>query len=874
MDRSPVQYLVLIIICTPIITVAFHDTVLDKANAQTSGNKEIEDLIFDHQRLYKESDLLFRAAFGDLIPGNDLNEMAVCSRNGRITVTYGSDMSWNTDLVKHVYINDVPTDPAEVYSLAAGDIIPEREGDELISADMDYSVRLYGFDNGKWNSEVIWEGTDWLYEVAIAEIVENNQGPEIVVVGEEQRAFLLTRNGDTWESELLFKDNFAIDTCFADDLLPENPGMEIVVGGIDRNVTLITGSPGNWTAKDIAFIGHSVIDLVILDLDPTIPGKEIYASDFNGDVHQIYPNGDGFLKRIVHSEGRMVYGLEMGEIEGRPVISMASYNNRIALLYFENGFKVKELYREDFIMMGTGIHDLDPYHKGNEVFALSGLGYLTMIYHDDPGVDVILPFDSTTLSLNESIEVPFIVRSKGGYDGNIDFTPSVSGSSVSLPAAPTIGSTGLYSYRFPGFSQPGSYELEFGLEGSAGKVKKSVTALVVNDLRPVNFSKSILEGSVGRDRQRSFDFRVLSETDVGSPFVLSPYRLPTGIELAFNRSAVDPLGSPISISSTVKVQPGTDLMKHHFFLLGSSSDSRKRAVGFSIEVKKSSVADFDIFMEESSLEIGQGEEIKTMVTVISTNGFSESVNISVVEVIDDLETSFSQREVVPPAEIELSIRALMNDGPYFILIQGTSGDMVRQDTIRIDTTPPEISLKISGAGKPLELENDREGGLVGALDLELFPENGTIESVSLEIQGLEEGYSVILDPANIPRIPYTIPLEIMVFAPRNGTLESIILNFSSEDGFWTQRIMLSYPEPEEDENSGIPATWIGIAVLTLLLVAGIIVVLYPRMSNPLNRNEGSSDKHAGGRGPRNSVETVERSSGGSRGLDRMGGGRK
>jgi hypothetical protein len=845
-----------------------------EASAQSLEGSAIEDITFDHQRLYKESDLLFRAAFGDLIPGNDLNEMAVCSRNGRITVTYGSDMSWNTDLVKHVYINDVPTDPAEVYSLAAGDIIPEREGDELISADMDYSVRLYGFDEGRWNSEVIWEGTDWLYEVAIAEIVGSNQGPEIVVVGEEQRAFLLSRNGDTWESELLFKDNFAIDTCFADDLLPENPGMEIVVGGIDRNVTLITGSPGNWTARDIAFVGHSVIDLVILDLDPTIPGKEIYSSNFNGDVHQIYPQGNGFSKRIVHSEGRMVYGLEMGEIEGKPVISMASYNNRIALLYFEDGFKVKELYREDFIMMGTGIHDLDPYHKGNEIFALSGLGYLTMIYHDDPGLDIILPFESTTLSLNESVEIPFIVRSKGGYDGSIEFEPSISGSSSGMPSGPIIDSTGLYSYLFPGFSRPGSYELELSLEGSAGNVKKSIIATVTDDGRPVHFSKSILEGSVGRDRQRSFDFRVLSETDVGSPFVLSPYRLPTGIELVFNRSAVDPMGNPISVSSTVRVQPGAELMKHQFFLLGTSSDNRIRAAGFSIEVEKSSVADFDIFIEESSIELGQGEDIVTLVTVISTNGFSDSVNISIVEFIDDLETSFSEREVIPPAEVELSIRAMMNDGPYFLLVQGTSGDMVRQDTIRIDTTPPEISLKINGAVDPLQLEKDEEGGLTGVLDLELAPENGTIESVSIEIEGLGEGYSVILDPVNIPRIPYAIPLEIMVFAPQNGTLESIILNFSSEDGFWTQTIMLSYPESEEDENSGIPATWIGIAVLSVLLIVGMILVLYLRMSNPLNRNEGSSDKHADGRGPRKSVETIERSSGGIRGLDRMGGGRK
>ncbi len=864
---SKVSILMVISLLVPFISIDI--------DAQGSSEGEDIGLIdFEYQRLYKETNLIYRAAFGDLIPGNGFTEMATCSRNGRITVTYGSDMSWNTELIKHVYVNNVSTDPAEVTSLAVGDILEEREGDELISVDTDNSVRLHTFDNGKWNSKVIWEDTNWLYEVAIAEIDMENDGPEIVVVGEDHNATLLTRTGNVWKAETLFKDNFPLDACAVDDLLPDTPGKEIIVSGIDRNVTLITGSPGNWTSRDIAFLGFSVIDLVILDLDPNIIGKEIYASNFNGDVYQIYPDKDHFSKKKVHFEGKMIYGLESGEIEGEPVISMASYNNRIALLYYDEGFKVKELYREDYIMVGTGIFDLDPYHKGNEVFALSGLGYLTMIYHDDPGLDILLPFNSTKISVNESIEIPFIIRSKGGYDGTVSFTPTVIGTSIVIPQPPVINEPGMFSCNFPGFNEPGDYMFGFAVNGPNGPILKSIDVKVTEDNRKVNFSVGILNGSVGRDRQRTFNFKVISETDIGLPFTFQPFRIPSGISIDTNRSAVDPLGSPIPVSSTVKVRPGAELKNHEFFLIGSSTDNRNRAIGFSIDVQMSSIADFDIFIDSSGIILGEGEEATIKIAFISINGYSEDINLSLIEEVEGLDVTFSKTSVVPPGEVDLTVKVLDDEGPFFIFVRGTSGGLTRDDSLRVDTRPPMIKLNIESPNSTLQLEKNEKGSLTGVIELNLTPENGIIESVSIEIEGLEEYYTVNLDPVNIQRIPYPMKLEITVNSPLNGTLGSINLNITGEGGSWTYQIYLSYPETEKNNDTGLDPAWIIISALTILFIFSIGLLLFIRGSNPLNHNEGVSEDHGAHEGHGGSGETAERYHGRGRGLDRLVGGKR
>jgi hypothetical protein len=803
----------------------------------------IEEISFDYQRLYKEDNLVYRSAFGDLIPGNDLDEMAVCSRNGRITVTYGSDMSWKTDLVEHVYVNGVSTDPAEVYSLAVGDIIPEREGDELVSVDSDNSVRIHMYEDEKWISEVIWEDTYWLYEVAVSEIIDGNDGPEIVVVGEDWNATLLTRTDEGWISETIFRDNLPLDCCAVSDILKEIPGPEIIVSGIDRNVTLISGSPGNWKHEDIAFTGSSVIDVVVTDLDPTIPGEEIYASTFNGEVFQIYQDGIDFSNRVIHDEGRMVYCLEKGSLEGKEVIAFASYNNRVGIIHFNDGFKVKELYREDFLMMGAGIHDLDPYHKGNELFALSGLGYVTMIYHDDPGLDIILPFDSTTISLDESLQIPFFIRSKGGYEGKIDLSYSTNDSTVLLPPPPETISSGMNSLTYPGSIDPGKYELEITVIGNTGSASRSIEINVVNDTRSVSLSVSNLNGTVGQDRQKVYNFEVLSNEDVRSPFILESQRIPNGISLDFNSSVVDPLGEPIYVSSVVKVRPSAELAIHEFFIVGSSSDNRRRAIALSILVQKSSVADFELFLDETGVLLDQGGERSFTISIISINGFSESINISLIEEPPELEIAFSRTESIPPAEIEMNVKVLKDEGPFFVFIRGTSGDLEKETTLRIDTSPPRKDLDMTLSESMLQLEKIEEGGLEGSVSLNITPRNGTIEIQSIEVEGIGEEYEIWLDPADLSRIPYSITMEITVRAPSNGTMESLALNFSGEGEFWIKKIPLSYPDPGEPEENDSGSAWIVISILILLFTIGAAFLIYSRLSNPLNRNEEVEFEH-------------------------------
>ncbi len=826
------------------------------------------EIMFERQRLYKESDLLYRAAFGDLITGNGHEEMAACSKNGKITITYGSDMTWNTELADQVFFNDNKNDPIDVTSIAIADVIPEREGDELVSVDWAYNVRLIEHDGDGWISEVIYqdEGIDWLYEVAIGEIIQGNNGPEIVVVGESARATLLWRDNGIWKSELMFQDNFPLDTCYISDIDPDVQGNEIIVGGIDKNLTLISGSPGNWSSRDIAFLGSSIIDVLAADIDPTVPGVEIYASTFSGYLYQIKHEGNSFIKTMIFDEGAMIYGIEAGIIEGIPIISMATWNSRLAILYFDLGFKTMELFREEFYLIGTGIHDIDPYHEGDEIFGLSALGYLTMVYHDAPGIEIILPFNHTRVSLNEKLELPFLVKFKGGYDGDavIQITHDTEGGAI--PPIPNVSEPGIYTHTFV-FGQSSQTEFEFRVLNLPDIEPVPFSVEVVDDDLPVGFSTPNITGSVGVDRQLTNIFQVTSKNDVGTPFILTPSRMPTGLDLELDMDFVDPLGYPVTVGSTIRVQPDANIMFHYFFLLGSTSDNRIRAIGYSIEVLEISVMDFQVLVQGPSLEIKKGENATFDLLIVPLNDFSGTVTLSLVDPMDDLIVTFSEINVFPPQTVTVRVELLEDDGPYFIELQGSSGGLVRSDTMRIETLPPRIYLEIEGPEGPVYMEK-KDGLHTSEFTLNITPVNGIIEGLHLEIEGSTEGYSVSISPTSIERVPYEIELKVMIEGPDDITMNELTLNFSSEDGSWTVDIIFLYDDVDPDKNEIDPTWLIIIAFLSIMGIAAFLV-FRSRQGNVLNQDDRVEETDAI-RDRRSAIDADRKRSHSFRsGLDRM-----
>lgn len=848
---------------------------VEEIKGQSAQTDILDETIFQDMVLNKESKLIFRSAFGDIIPGNGHQEIATCSKNGRITVTYGSDMTWTTELAHWSYINGNPNDPAEVYSIAVDDIYPEYPGDEIVTVDMDYSVKITRYTDDGWTTEIIWQDDDWLYEVSIGEVVSSISGPEIVVVGETQRATILTRSDNGWDSELLFRDNFAIDTCFIDDLDPNEPGNEILVAGIDSNVTLITGSPGSWVYRDIAFLGSSIIDILTTDLDPNIQGREIYASTFKGEVWQIDPTDMMFGKVVVHTEGAMAYGIEAGTIEGVNVISMGTWNNRVALLHYNNGFKVREVYREEYIILGTGIFDLDPYHKGNEIFALTGLGYLRMIYHDDPSWDLKLPFTKTTLSEGESMNLPFIIRYKGGYQGEAQLQVNYENNEGTIEPPLSLG-PGIHSINID--SSQG--DIYFAGDGWS----KTLEVIVNTDnITNVDFAEATVNRSVGLDRQIQVDLMIESDTDIQSPFTFITSSLPSGMNVVMNPGSVDPLGLPLNATATISVRTEVDPIDHYIFIIGYTSGGKYRAVGLTIDVFQASVQDFEVVIEDSPPVIKKGENTTINIELIPRNGFSENISLGILEGIEDLNITLAENKAKPPANVVMDVQVLEDDGPYFITVVGISGELTRMDTIRINTEPPRKDLLIELPEGPFILQKNDEGLLETNIGMKLRPLNGILTDLEVLITGLSSNETAKFTPSDLTRIPY--PLTVTLFVnlkdeDMEGDNRTITITFMSkeEKRNWTIDLELEKPARTFDKGPNITPFIVG-GIILVLLIVGALLLYRNILPNALNREEEveGKDESRKGNGP---FRHHQDDKGGKRpynrysGVDRLGGGRR
>ncbi|MGA1848394.1 MAG: hypothetical protein ACMUHB_03550, partial [Thermoplasmatota archaeon] len=398
------------------------------AETGTRADNSISDIQFFDRRIYQENDLVYRSAAADLIPEREGNELATYSRNGKVVVTYGSRLSWVSEVAHTSIIQGTPGERAQVYSMDAGDVIPEHEGDELLAVDEDFSVNLISYTEGSgWKTEIIWRDYDWLYEVDIGELTGTPDQKEIVVVGEFKRATILERDGKGWEATTIARDSEIIEACWISDILPERPGNEVLLGGGRGTLMVSYRESGEWKVKDIINFGdrNQISDLLMADIDPDIPGEEIYASTFDGNVRQVIRNGENWTQKIIHSEGRIIYGMETGEIAGQNVLTIGTYGYRTGIIWYDADFNFRPLYSEEYLIMGTGIFDIDPAYEGAEILSLSYLGRVVMIYRDSPGAEIILPFQRTAVPPGETVRIPFIIESRGGYDGDVQLSLEV-----------------------------------------------------------------------------------------------------------------------------------------------------------------------------------------------------------------------------------------------------------------------------------------------------------------------------------------------------------------------------------------------------------------------------------------------------------------
>ncbi len=125
----------------------------------------------------------------DVTPVNPGNELVYGSRyNNKIMISYPNPDGSGNHIRETLFQGETGGElrPGNMWDIAIGDVLPDIPGNEILGVDDNGSVYLLWLENGEWQSDTIWQDQNALYAVAAGELIPNNPGMEILVGGMSQ----------------------------------------------------------------------------------------------------------------------------------------------------------------------------------------------------------------------------------------------------------------------------------------------------------------------------------------------------------------------------------------------------------------------------------------------------------------------------------------------------------------------------------------------------------------------------------------------------------------------------------------------------------------------------------------------------------------
>ena len=746
------------------------------------------------------------------------------------------------------------SETAQVFSLDSGDVLPEEEGDELIAVDERYSVNLIKYDEttGEWSTDILWKDADWLYEVDIGELAGGPEQVEIVVVGEQKRATMLSRSGNSWIPTTIATDMDIFEACWIADIYKDRPGNEVLLGG-GRGIVFTSHLEGGlWKQTEIMDVEEQITDLLAADIDTTIQGEEVYASTITGDVWKIWMDGGNWTRSLVHSEGKLIYGMETGEIQGVNVLSIGTWNNRVGIIWYDGSFQFQEVYREEYLVMGTAILDIDPAYDGNEILSLSYLGRVTMIYQEEPGAEIVLPFTSTTVKVGETVRIPMIIESRGGYEGEVRLSleNELSAVDATLPQG-TIDAGSLTYLQIEGLSpyETPSQFITIHANTSLSASKRVVFISVNDEGTSFDAMDPVLETSVNADGQTPLSVDLVNRED--SSFTVEYYTryVPTDITIDGINSSFSMGEGNSKLSGTISAEAWVTVGDYRFFMVFRGSGGTIRAVGIEATVNERLEPNFRLQLGDAMISIPLGGNATVPLNVIAENNFEGNVSISYSPPIPGVNISLSKAVIRPTGSIDLTVEAFSDEGDYLLTIRGISGELKAEAYLfmRIEPPPRYVDFEMDENGYGFSGIDDDE--VSSEFWILLIPRNGELKDLTIDVEGIPQNFSITYAPQSIQSLFYPINVTFVVKGPKDEAPEFLIISIEgSEEGPWRIEVPMEVDDNDDKgEDDGPPYILIVIIGSMVLIAAGAGMYFQYRSSRDLNREEGVEGQDDGDR---------------------------
>ena len=198
------------------------------------------------------------------------------------------------------------------------------------------------------------------------------------------------------------------------------------------------------------------------------------------------------------------------------------------------------------------------------------------------------------------------------------------------------------------------------------------------------------ERTVFRGTSTIFTVTVQSFNSFNSAVSLNVSGLPTDLTASFMPSPITPpANGELTSTLTITAESDADIDSYALTITGTSTGVATKTVQATISVSAFSEPDFALYVQPASLSIIQNNSGTATIQVVSVNGFSDSVDLSVQGLPTGVTSSIEHPVVAPLPSgnvittLTIQTSSSANIGDYTFTVKGESDTQTHSETIEL-----------------------------------------------------------------------------------------------------------------------------------------------------------------------------------------------
>ena len=378
---------------------------------------------------------LIKSTSGSLIGGNDIGD---ANNDGRPELVAGGGgkefhiIGYNAN--KGDWTDQTITpDGDNILGVCIDEVNSTNPGNELLIGGFSGNLWEYHFKNATYNMTKVHAFASELWVVKVGDLMPEKPGNEIAVAHSTENISVLYKNNGTWESMDL-KVAAATRALDIGEFDPAHSGLELATGSEQGDLEEFYWTGSLFKHELMNKADRAIRNVAIGDYCSLNPGNEIIEITYSfgaGNATMIYPSAGSWKTLSLYNSTRGLEALGLGDLNPlHPGIEavFAGYSNRVTMVVDDaktatavDIFEAEASTTNELVAVAVG--DIDPLHKGSEVFLMEKNGDVNMISYEWPGVKLSIGVtEGYELDIGEDLELQASAVSQGGYDGDVEIT--------------------------------------------------------------------------------------------------------------------------------------------------------------------------------------------------------------------------------------------------------------------------------------------------------------------------------------------------------------------------------------------------------------------------------------------------------------------